>query len=79
MSYICMQENWTIGGVKYIYIKYEKTGNQFVGRIVSELPIPTKTFSIPPAYFDFSDLVDDKRDMANDELYDWILQRVPND
>ena len=44
---------------------------------MSDLPIPTKTFSIPPAYFDFSDLKDDKRDMTNDYLYDWILQRVP--
>ena len=54
-------------------------GNQFVGRTVSDLPILSKTFSIPTAYFDFSDLEDDKIDTANDELYDWILQRVPND
>ena len=73
-------KKWFYWGCQiYIYIKYEKTGNQFVGRIVSDLPTLTKTISIPPSYFDFSDLVDDKRDMANDELYDWIPQRVPND
>ena len=73
-------KKWFYWGCQiYIYIKYEKTGNQFVCRTVSDLPILSKKFSIPTAYFDFSDLVDHKIDTANDELYDWILQRVPND
>ena len=79
MSSIFIQENWTIGGVEDIYIKYEKAGDQFVARTVSVLPIPNKEFSISPPYFDYSDLEDYERDMENDYLDDWILQRVPND
>ena len=66
MSSIFMQENWTIGGVKEIYIKYEKAGDQFVGRTVSVLPIINKEFSISPPYFDYSDLEDYERDTETD-------------
>ena len=39
---ICLRENWTLGGVKDIYIKYEGAGNQFIGRAVSVIPASEK-------------------------------------
>ena len=56
-----MQANWTIRGVKYRYIKYQKSGDHFVGRTVYGLPIPRNEFYTSPQYFDFSDFEDDKK------------------
>ena len=34
-----LRTNWTSGGVKERYIKYKKSGDQFIGRAVTGLPI----------------------------------------
>ena len=39
MASICLRANWELGGLKDIYIKYEKAGDQSVGRAVNGLPI----------------------------------------
>ena len=36
---IFLRKNWTLGGVKDRYIKYDKARDQFVGRSISGLPI----------------------------------------
>ena len=52
MSSICLHKNWTLIGVKDRYIKYKKSGDQFVGRSVTGLPILEKYFAIsPPCFF----------------------------
>ena len=47
MALICLRVNWALGGVKDIYIKYMKSGYQFVGRSVSGLPILKKSSQCP--------------------------------
>ena len=47
MALICLRVNWTLGGVKDRYIKYMKSGYQFVGRSVSGLPILKKSSQCP--------------------------------
>ena len=59
MELICLRANWTLGGVKDRYIKYKKSGDQFVGRAVSGLPILKKYLSISPPYFDISSCQND--------------------
>ena len=39
MASICIRLCWTLGGVKDKYIKYERSGDQVVGRTVCGLPI----------------------------------------
>ena len=48
MASICLHTNWKLGGVKYRYIKYMKTGDQFVGSDVNGLPIFKKQSAMPP-------------------------------
>ena len=47
MASICLCANWTLGVVKDIYIKYEKAGDQFVGRSVTGLPILKNGLQFP--------------------------------
>ena len=39
MASICLCTNWTLGGVKDRYIKYEKSGDNVFGAAVTGLPI----------------------------------------
>ena len=41
-----------MGNVKYIYIHYEKAGDEFVGRTVSGISSLSKDFSISMFYFE---------------------------
>ena len=61
MASICLRSNWTLGGVKDNYIKYEHTGDQFVGLTVSGLPIMDKEFSISVPYLDFNTFYSEPR------------------
>ena len=45
-----------MGPVKERYIHYEKTGDQFVGRVVSGLDVNDPKFGVSPCYFDFSQI-----------------------
>ena len=53
MTSICLHSNWTLEGVKDRYTKYKKTGDQFVGRAVTGLPILKKSSQFPLLTFLF--------------------------
>ena len=47
MASIFLHGNCTLRGVKYRYIKYKKTGDHFVGRVVTGLPILKNSSQCP--------------------------------
>ena len=53
MESVCLRANFTLGRVKDRYIKYEKAGDQFVGRAVTGLPILKKSSQCPLLTFLF--------------------------
>ena len=48
---ICQRAGWKCGGTTDRYLKYEKAGDQFVGRTVCGLDINTEDFSVLPPHF----------------------------
>ena len=48
---ICLRANWSIGGSKERYLKFENAGDQFVGRMVSGLDAFSPLFAISPPFF----------------------------
>ena len=47
-----IRAGWTMGGVQDTYLRYEAAGDQYVGRVVSELPISSPKFAALPQRFD---------------------------
>ena len=47
-----VRAGWTMGVVQDTYLWYEAAGDQYVGRVVSRLPICSSKFSILPPQFD---------------------------
>ena len=61
------------------YIKYENTGDQFVGRALSELPILLKKFAVCFPYFDFSTRENKSEKEKHKFTIDvWIYKRPPS-
>ena len=50
-----------MGVVQYTYLRYESTGDQYVGRVVAGLPICSAKFSVLPPQFDC--YIDDVEEM----------------
>ena len=48
---ICIRAGWTMGKVKDIYMRYVTSGDQFVGRTLSLLPILKSDFGSSPPHF----------------------------
>jgi len=48
---ICVRAGWTMGRVKDIYMRYVDSGDQFVGRCLSLLPLLSSHFASSPPYF----------------------------
>lgn len=48
---ISLRIGWTLPGVQDHYIKYERAGDQYVGRVVAGLPIDSEQFAILPPHF----------------------------
>ncbi|OQR82152.1 hypothetical protein ACHHYP_16364 [Achlya hypogyna] len=48
---VCLRCGWSLGHVMERYFKYEQAGDQFVGRVVSGLPINGANFAIAPPHF----------------------------
>ena len=80
MASICLRACWTLGGVNDRYIKYEKAGDQYVGRVVSGLPVLGKEFAVSPPHFDFStcenEVEEERKTFA---LNNWIKSRIPQE
>ena len=51
---VCLRVQWTIGRVKERSLKYENTGDEFVGLILTVIPLTNCKFGIPPVYFSCS-------------------------
>ena len=51
---VCLRAGWTIGRVKERSLKYENTGDEFVGLILTVIPLTNCKFGIPPVYFSCS-------------------------
>ena len=47
-----LRAGWTMGGVQDTYLRYEAAGDQYVGRVVSGLPISSPKFAALPPQFD---------------------------
>jgi len=47
-----LRAGWSMGGVQDTYLRYEAAGDQYVGRVVSGLPISSPKFSALPPQFD---------------------------
>ena len=78
MVFIFLIENLTICGVKYRYIKYEISGDKFVGRWVSALPILLKGFSVSFTYLYLSTCSSDSdRDKFYRALHGWNHECIP--
>jgi hypothetical protein len=61
---ICLRAGWTQGKIKDVYMRYLKSGDQFVGRCLSLLPILRSEFaSSPPHFKEHSDWIDTLRDL----------------
>jgi hypothetical protein len=74
---ICLRAGWVMGGVKDRYLKYERAGDQYVGRCASCLDQTSKNFAVSPPYFDFSDIKDlAERNEMKQKLNTWIDQRL---
>jgi hypothetical protein len=62
---ICIRAGWTMGKIKDIYMRYVTSGDQFVGRCLSLLPILRSDFGCSPPHFvgvnDDDDWVDGMR------------------
>ena len=79
MASICLRANWSLGGVQSRYIKYEKAGDQYVGRTVCGLPIMKKEFAICQPFFDFSHLSEEDQYNKIVELNTWLKKRIPTE
>ena len=64
-----LRGGWSMGGVKDRYWQYMETGDQFVGRCLSLLPIMSVMFASSPPFFDVEPGSDDD---------DWINRTVLN-
>ena len=62
---VCIQAGWMMGNVRDIYMRYISSGDQFVGRCLSMLPLlHTKFGSSPPLFVPaIRDWADDYRKM----------------
>ena len=49
---ICVRAGWTQGKVKDIYMKYMDSGDCFVGRCLTLLPLTSTQFAVSPVMFD---------------------------
>ena len=47
-----IRAGWTMGIVQDTYLRYESAGDQYVGRVVSGLPLCSAKFSVLPPQFD---------------------------
>ena len=54
MASICTRAGWTMGGTRDKYIKYESTGDQFLGRTLCGLNSLVKEFSTSPPFFNMT-------------------------
>ncbi|RHZ32693.1 hypothetical protein DYB31_008890 [Aphanomyces astaci] len=48
---ICLRCGWSLGSVFERYMHYERAGDQFVGRVVAELPLNQANFAVLPPHF----------------------------
>lgn len=48
---VCIRAGWTMGKMKDIYMRYVTSGDQFVGRCLSLLPVLRAEFACSPPYF----------------------------
>ena len=58
---VILRAGWSFGGVEDRYIRYERAGDQFVGRTVCGLDIMSSNFAILPPHFCIDNLHPTKR------------------
>ncbi len=56
---VCIRAGWTMGKVRDIYMRYVTSGDQFVGRCLSLLPLCTAQFACSPPFFVTAGMTDD--------------------
>jgi hypothetical protein len=51
MVSICLCAMWSMGHVKEPYLQFEKAGDQYLGRVVTELDVNDVLFAVSPPFF----------------------------
>ena len=67
---LCIRCVWSMGIFKEIYLKYESSGDQYVGRCASSLYQKINSFS--PHFFGFSSLQNLQEDHGKSQLDVWL-------
>jgi len=75
---LCLRAGWKLGGVKEKYIFRADAGDMAVGRRAAGHNIDTKEFAISCAYFDYSDLDDDARIKAQENVTKFLATCLTN-
>ena len=52
MVSVCLRAMWSMGHVKERYLQYEKTGDQYLGRVVCGLDVNNASFAVSSPFFD---------------------------
>lgn len=66
---VCLRCGWSLGGVQDQYSRYEAAGDQFLGRVVSGLPVNDSKFALLPLHF---------RDSSNENIKSILQQMFPS-
>ena len=72
MAAICNQAGWKMGGTRDKYIKFENAGDQYLGRLLSELDALSPSFAVTPPFF-YAKTDEDKKKIDN-----FIRSRLQN-
>jgi hypothetical protein len=49
--FFCLGMGWSLGGVQDRYIRFESTGDRYLGRVVAGLPLNGADFALLPPHF----------------------------
>jgi hypothetical protein len=63
---VCIRAGWTMGKMKDIYMRYVTSGDQFVGRCLSLLPVLRPEFACSPPHFAKEEVLDGDVDWVED-------------
>ena len=70
---IAIRAGWSMGTVKDVYIRYEQGGDQFVGRVLSMLPLLSPNFAVAPPQFS-SELPRDWIDTTMSSIFSMVTE-----
>ena len=76
MSSICLRAGWIMGPINYLYIQYEKAGDQFVGRSVTVISSLIKDFEMSPVHWDWTESPSNLKDKMETLIEENLARRT---